>query len=221
MYALILIAIGLTIWAQFKVRGNFNRYAQVAASSGMSGAEAARMLLDRQGLYNVPVEPVRGVLSDHYDPIHRVVRLSEPVYYERSISAVSVACHEVGHAIQHARSYPMLVLRHRMFPVVNIASGVAPLFLLGGFFLQASGLLLLGVILFAAAVLFQLVTLPVEFDASARAKKLMLAEGFIRREEEHGVSKVLGAAAFTYVAATLVAVLELVNFVTLFLNNDD
>jgi len=213
---LIFLAFGLALWAQFRVKGTYNKWSQVEASSGLTGYEAARRLLDRHGLFDVPVEPVQGQLTDHYDPIKRVVRLSESVFYERSIAAVSVACHEVGHAIQHAQRYPMLVLRHRMFPVVNLASGIAPFLFLVGILLQAANLILLGIIFFAAAVAFQLVTLPVEFNASSRARKLMTAEGFITRAEEAGVAKVLNAAALTYVAATLVAVLELLRFVWIF-----
>jgi Zn-dependent membrane protease YugP len=216
---LILIAFGLSLWAQFRVKGTFNRWAEVRAASGMTGYEAARRLLDLNGLHDVPVEPVPGALTDHYDPIKRVVRLSEPVYYENSIAAISVACHEVGHAIQHKVHYPMLVLRHRMFPVVNFASGVAPFLLLMGILFQAAILFGLGILFFSAAVAFQLVTLPVEFNASSRARQLMVAEGFITNEEERGVSKVLNAAALTYVAAALIAVLELLKYIWLFSQN--
>lgn len=216
LYVLIAVAFGLSVWAQFKVQGNFKRWEEVHASSGMTGAQAARTLLDRQGLYDVPVEPIEGRLTDHYDPIARVVRLSEPVYYGTSISSLSVGCHEVGHAIQHKVHYPMLVLRHRMFPVVNFASGVAPLLLIAGFLFHALNLVGLGIIFFSAAVAFQLVTLPVEFNASSRAKALMVSEGFIRNEEERGVNKVLGAAALTYVAAALLSLLELIRYILMF-----
>ncbi|KQX47034.1 zinc metallopeptidase [Paenibacillus sp. Root444D2] len=221
---LIIIAFGLSLWASFRVRGTFNKWSQVPIYSGMTGAQASRRMLDANGLYDVPVEAVPGTLSDHYDPIARVVRLSEPVYYESSISAVAVACHEVGHAIQHQVHYPMLVARHRMFPVVNFASGVAPLLILAGFFFQQIPWLLgLGIIFFAAAVAFQLVTLPVEFNASSRARDLMIAEGFISNEEERGVAKVLNAAALTYVAAALISVLELLKYIMIFngRNSDD
>lgn len=221
---LIIIAFGLSLWASFRVRGTFNKWSEVPIYSGMTGAQAARRMLDANGLYDVPVEAVPGTLSDHYDPIARVVRLSEPVYYQSSISAVAVACHEVGHAIQHQVHYPMLVARHRMFPVVNFASGVAPLLILAGFFFQQIPWLLgLGIIFFAAAVAFQLVTLPVEFNASSRARDLMIAEGFISNEEERGVAKVLNAAALTYVAAALISVLELLKYIMIFngRNNDD
>ncbi|BFH69932.1 MAG: zinc metallopeptidase [Paenibacillus dendritiformis] len=216
---LIFIALGISIWAQFRVKGTFNRFTQVQASSGMTGYEAARRMLDANGLHDVPIEPVQGALTDHYDPIHRVVRLSEPVYYESSISAISVACHEVGHAIQHQQSYPMLVLRHRMFPLVNLTSGAAPFLIIAGLLFQWSNLLLVGILFFSAAVLFQLVTLPVEFNASNRARELMVSEGFITNEEERGVAKVLNAAALTYVAAALISLLELLKFIMIFANN--
>jgi len=220
---LILIAFAVSIWAQFRVRGTFNRWSKVPVASGMTGYDAARRMLDANGLHNIPIEPVRGALSDHYDPVHRVVRLSEPVYYERSISAISVACHEVGHAIQHQQRYPMLTLRHRMFPVVNFASGLAPFLLIAGFLFQATGLIGIGIIFFAAAVAFQLVTLPVEFNASSRARDLMVAEGFIHNEEERGVAKVLNAAALTYVAAALISLLQLIKYILIFTssNNND
>lgn len=218
---LIIIAFGISVWAQFRVKGTFQRWAQIANSSGLTGYEAARRMLDANGLYDVPVEPVKGTLTDHYDPLQRVVRLSEPVYYERSIAALSVACHEVGHAIQHKVHYPMLVLRHRMFPLVNLTSGVAPFLLLAGIFFAATNLLLLGIIFFSAAVAFQLVTLPVEFNASNRARAEMIAEGFITNDEEKGVAKVLNAAALTYVAAALISLLELLKFIMIFTNRQE
>jgi Zn-dependent membrane protease YugP len=218
---LILIAFGLSIWASFRVRGTFNRWAEVPNLSGMTGAEAARRLLDINGLYDIPIELVPGTLSDHYDPIHKVVRLSEPVFHGRSIAALSVACHEIGHAIQHKVHYPMLVARHRIFPVVNFSSGVAPFLLIAGFLLGittilGSKLALLGIIFFSVAVLFQLITLPVEFNASNRAREAMLSHGFINNEEERGVAKVLNAAALTYVAAALISLLQLLKFVMIF-----
>lgn len=218
---LILIAFALSIWAQFRVKGTFNKWAKVQSMNGMTGYEAARRMLDANGLHDVPIEPVRGTLSDHYDPIHRVVRLSEPVYYENSISALSVACHEVGHAIQHKEHYPMLVLRHRIFPVVNIASGIAPFLLIAGFLFSSLNLIGLGIIFFSAAVAFQLITLPVEFNASNRARDIMVAEGFIANNEERGVAKVLNAAALTYVAAALISLLELLKYIMIFTSNRD
>ncbi|MCR2803244.1 zinc metallopeptidase [Paenibacillus soyae] len=216
MYILIIAAFLLTIWAQFRVKGTFKKWTHVAASSGLTGYQAARRMLDSNGLHDVPIEAVRGSLTDHYDPIHRVVRLSEPVYYERSISAVSVACHEVGHAIQHSVSYPFLVARHRIFPLVNIASGIAPFLLLAGFLMNQFNLIGIGIIFFSVAVLFQLITLPVEFNASNRARALMVSGGMITPDEERGVAKVLNAAALTYVAAALLSLLELIRYILIF-----
>ncbi|HEX7058013.1 MAG TPA: zinc metallopeptidase [Bacilli bacterium] len=218
---LILVGIAISMWASFRVRGTFNKWSEVRVSSGMTGAEAARRMLDANGLYDVPVKPVPGSLSDHYDPIKRVVNLSEPVYGESSISAISVACHEVGHAIQHKVHYPALVLRHRMVPVANLASGAAPFLILGGVLLRFADLIGIGILLFSAAVAFQLVTLPVEFNASSRARKIMVQQGFVTTQEEKGAGKVLNAAALTYVAATLVALMELLRFVMIFLDRRD
>jgi len=220
MLILIMLAFGLSVWAQFRVKGTFNRWSDVPNQRGMTGYDAARHMLDTNGLHDVPIEPVRGALSDHYDPINRVVRLSEPVYYENSISAISVACHEVGHAIQHKESYPMLALRHRIFPIVNFASGLAPFLLLGGFIFNAFNLIGLGIIFFSVTVAFQLITLPVEFNASNRAREIMVSEGYIRNEEEKGVAKVLNAAALTYVAAALISLLELIRYIGIFNNRD-
>ncbi len=198
----------LTLWAQAKVRGNYSKWSKVPARSGLTGAEVARRILDQNGLYNVAVEPVRGMLTDHYDPVSRVVRLSEGVYSSSSIAAISVAAHECGHAIQHKEAY---------------ASGLAPFLLMAGIFFKMTGMLLLGLIFFSVAVLFHLVTLPVEFNASSRAKTIMVREGFINgASEERGVRKVLGAAALTYVAGAVVALVELLQYVALFfLQQDD
>jgi len=217
----IFIAFGISLWAQFRVKGTFNKWSEEVVTSGITGYEAARRLLDAKGLYDVPIEAVPGSLTDHYDPIARAVRLSEPVYYERSVSAISVACHEVGHAIQHKVRHPMLVMRHRMFPVVRLTSGIAPILLLVGLLLSSLNLIGIGIIFFSAAVLFQLVTLPVEFNASNRARSLMVSEGFITNEEELGVSKVLNAAALTYVAAALISMLELIKYIMIFFSNSD
>ncbi|REK77469.1 zinc metallopeptidase [Paenibacillus paeoniae] len=219
MIILIIAAFALTVWAQFRVKGTFKKWAQVPANSGLTGYQAARRMLDNNGLHDVPIEPVQGALTDHYDPIHRVVRLSEPVYYENSISAISVACHEVGHAIQHSVSYPFLVARHKIFPVVNFASGIAPFLLLAGFLFSQFSLIGIGIIFFSVAVVFQLITLPVEFNASSRARDLMISEGFITNDEESGVAKVLNSAALTYVAAALLSLLELIRYILIFTQN--
>jgi len=220
MFVLIIIAFLLSLWAQFRVKSTFNRWSDVKNLNGMTGYDAARHMLDSNGLHDVPIEPVRGALSDHYDPINRVVRLSEPVYYENSISAVSVACHEVGHAIQHKESYPMLALRHRIFPIVNFASGLAPFLLIAGIIFNAMNLVGIGIIFFSVTVAFQLITLPVEFNASNRAREIMVSEGYIRNEEERGVAKVLNAAALTYVAAALISLLELIRYIGIFNSRD-
>ncbi|MBA4494002.1 zinc metallopeptidase [Paenactinomyces guangxiensis] len=217
LFVVSLLAFGLTIWAQLKVRGSFNRWSNQAAYSGLTGAEVARYILDRNGLSHVPVEWARGELTDHYDPVHRVVRLSDRVYHGHSIAAVSVAAHECGHALQHKESYGALVLRHRMFPLANFTSGIAPFLLLGGLLFHMTGLLALGILFFAVAVGFQLVTLPVEFNASSRARQILVRDGLIRNNEEYGVKKVLNAAALTYVASALYAVVELLRFIFVFL----
>ncbi|MDR0136195.1 zinc metallopeptidase [Metabacillus idriensis] len=216
-------AFGLALWAQFKVKSNFKKWSEVQASSGMTGEEVARQMLDNNGLHHVPVEPVRGTLTDHYDPTKKVVRLSEPVYYGKSIASISVASHEVGHAIQHKESYGALTLRHKMFPVVNISSGIAPFLLIGGMLFGSLNLVGLGIIFFSAAVAFQLITLPVEFNASTRAINQIISDGIIRNEEERGVKKVLGAAALTYVAGALMALFELIKFSMIFMqgNNEE
>ena len=218
---LILVAMFISLWAQSKVKGNFNKWSKVQASCGLTGAQAARKVLDEHGLYDVPIEMVPGQLSDHYDPVARVVRLSESVYYGKSIASLSVAIHEIGHAIQHANNYGFLVLRHRMFPLVNFTSGIAPMLLVSGFLFNATSMIGLGILFFSAVVAFQCVTLPVEFNASSRARTIMINSGLIRNEEERGVKKVLGAAALTYVASALMAVLELVKYIMIFRSNED
>lgn len=213
---LILIAFGIAMWAQVKVKGNFNKYSKVNSHAGLTGYEVARRILDQNGLSHIPIERIDGVLSDHYDPIAKVVRLSDAVYSSSSIASISVAAHEVGHAIQHKESYGFLSLRHRIFPVASISSSLSPFLLLIGIILQATSLIGVGIALFSAAVFFQLITLPVEFNASSRAKKIMLSNGFVTSEESVGVNKVLGAAALTYVAAALISLLELLKFVMIF-----
>lgn len=217
----IFIALGISIWAQFRVKGNFNKWAEVSTKTRMSGAEVARKILDDNGLHDVSIEVVPGKLSDHYDPMNRVIRLSEEVYYGCSIASVSVASHEVGHAIQHQQSYKALVVRHKIFPLANLASGIAPFMFLGGMLLQQLSLIGVGTLFFSAAVAFQLITLPVEFDASKRASNLMLSQGILYSDEERGVKKVLNAAALTYVAATLMAVFELAKFVMIFFQGQE
>lgn len=211
-------ALALALYAQYKVRSAYSRYSQVASSSQMTGAQVARQILDDHGLFNIGVEPVKGKLSDHYDPQAKVVRLSEENYYGHSLAATAIAAHEVGHALQDAEDYAFLRFRHSLVPVANFGTMAAfPLIIAGLFFGSfGSSLLLLGIILFSAAVLFQVITLPVEFNASSRAMQQVVSAGIIRNEEERSTRKVLDAAALTYVAAALTAVLELLRLVYFF-----
>lgn len=196
----------LGMWAQSKVKGTFNKFSTVATRRGLTGAEVARQLLDAYGLQHVRVEPVGGQLSDHYDPGNKVLRLSEPVYSVRSIAAAGVAAHEMGHALQDADGYAMLRLRSGMVPSVKIGGMIGPLMFMAGAMLRLQPLMIIGLILFAATAIFALVTLPVEFDASSRAKKLLLNEGIMGADELRGVDEVLDAAAWTYVAAAIQAI---------------
>jgi len=195
------------------LRKTFATHANIAVQSGMSGADVARTILDRNGLGAVPVEPSPGgPLSDHYDPRKRAVFLSEPVYHGRSIAAAAVGAHEVGHAIQHAKAYKPMEIRSAIFPAVSFASQAWIFLLLGGLFLQISGLYWAAVALYAVVVLFQVVTLPVEFDASRRAGAQLESLGLVTASEKDGVGKVLTAAAMTYVAGALAALSQLIYF---------
>lgn len=212
-FLLILI---LPIYAQWKVKSTYKKYSQVRSTSGKTGEQVAREILDANGLYDVRVVPTQGYLADHYNPATKTVALSEDNYYSSSVSGTAVAAHEVGHAIQHAESYSMLTLRSKLVPVANISSNASWIFILIGVLATSSNMLLLGIILMAAGVVFQLVTLPVEFDASSRAMKQIDAMGIINNEEYPQARRVLNAAAMTYVAAAAVAVLELVRLVLMY-----
>ncbi|MDQ0244026.1 Zn-dependent membrane protease YugP [Bacillus fengqiuensis] len=214
LYFILLIIV--PIWAQMKVRSAYKKYSRVANSTGVTGAEAARRILDENGLYHVQVEPVGGFLSDHYDPRSKTVRLSQENYYGHSVAGAAVAAHEVGHAIQDDQGYAFLRFRHALVPVANFGSNLSWIFIMIGIFAQLSNMLLLGIVFMAAAVLFQVVTLPVEFNASSRAMDQLVSTGMIRNEEERRARKVLNAAALTYVAAAAVAVLELVRLVLIY-----
>jgi len=203
--------LALTIWASIKVKTTFRRYNKVPVASGCSGKEAAEMLLRRRGVY-IPVEEHPGSLSDHYDPRVRALRLSPEVYHGRTVGAVAVAAHEVGHALQHASKYRPLEIRQSLAPAAGFASSVSWLILFGGVLLGMAGLIQVGVALFSIVVLFQLVTLPVELNASRRAKALAWESGLVAAGERRGVSKVLSAAAMTYLAAALTSVLTLVYY---------
>ncbi|TSB47173.1 zinc metallopeptidase [Alkalicoccobacillus porphyridii] len=218
-FALLLI---IPIIASGQVKKAYNKYSKIRNSSDMTGAEVARKILDDNGLYDVGVEEVKGQLSDHYDPRSKTVRLSTDNYHKPSIAGAAIAAHEVGHAIQDAESYSFLAFRSALVPVASFGSNASFFFIIAGLLFQASGLLLVGIVFMAAAVLFQLVTLPVEFNASNRAMGQMVSSGIIRNNEERESKKVLNAAAMTYVAGALVALLELARFVFMFIGmNDD
>jgi uncharacterized protein len=203
----------LGIYAQFKLRGAYNHYLQIPTTSGLSGGEVAREILDSAGLQVVPVEVTPGQLTDHYDPAHKTLVLSEENYYGRSVAAAGVAAHEAGHALQHKAAYFPMHLRTTIVPAVNFASAGAMWAAAIGFMLQAPRLVLIGIIGFSIMTLFHLVTLPVEFDASSRAKKQLQSLGLVRDPEEaRGVNKVLNAAAMTYVAALITSLLTLLYY---------
>jgi len=220
---LLIPAIILTIFAQSKVSGAYRRYSQTRTSSGRTGAEIARMLLHENGLYDVGVEQVAGDLTDHYDPRAQVVRLSSGVYNSTSIAAIAVAAHETGHAVQHADGYVPLKIRTAFVPAASFGSQAGPFLILLGFFLPSfSFLLTLGIYAFAFAVLFQIVTLPVEYNASRRALAFLEGNGIVYgAEETKGARSMLSAAALTYVAAALTAILTLLRFVWIAQRRDD
>lgn len=210
------IIILIPIWAQSQVRGAFSKYSRVPSSMGRKGAEIAREILNSNGLYHVGIEEARGFLSDHYDPKTKTVRLSSENYHGHSLAAAAVASHECGHAIQDKEGYAFLRFRHALVPVANIGSNFAWILIMVGILIHLSGALLLGIIFMAAAVLFQVITLPVELNASNRAMDQIVSLGLIRSNEERETRKVLNAAALTYVAAAAVAVLELIRLILIF-----
>jgi Zn-dependent membrane protease YugP len=202
----------LSMWASFKVKTTFRHYGQVRPRSGLSGAEAARELLRQHGVADVRVEPIEGFLSDHYDPQARVLRLSPDVYSGCSLAALGVAAHEAGHALQHAADYKPLSFRSLVVKPAMFGSQLGMYAVFAGLMLHATGFVWVGVIMFSAFVLFTLVTLPVEFDASRRAVAVLADSGMIAPDEVDGTRKVLSAAALTYVAAAITAVLQLLYF---------
>lgn len=203
----------LSLYAQFKVKSAFSKYSQVQTMRKISGKEAAALLLRSNSISDVSIQRIGGSLSDHYDPSHKVLRLSEPVYDKTSIAAVGVAAHETGHAIQDKEKYAPLVLRSTLVPVANIGSSAGPYLALAGIIFRMNLLLKIGIILFACAVLFYLVTLPVEIDASRRALKVLEHNAVLSQEELKGAKKVLSAAALTYVASALTAMANLLRLI--------
>jgi len=205
-------ALLLSLWASFRTKAAFNKYSRVRASRGLTGAQAARVMLDGAGIHDVQILLTQGMLTDHYNPASKTLNLSEAVYASSSIAAVGVACHEAGHAIQHAEGYKPLWLRSALVPTANIGSSVGYLVMFFGLFLHAANMVLLGATLFSAVLLFQIVTLPVELDASARAKRLAFSNGIVLEQERTGMSRVLNAAALTYVAAAVSTLMTLLYF---------
>lgn len=205
----------LSLWAQFKVKSTFSKYNRYPTRQGITGAQAARTILDMNGLYDVAVERVSGNLTDHFDPKTKVVRLSDATYGNATAGAVGVAAHECGHAIQYSVGYVPIRIRTSIVPVCNIGSSLSIPLIFLGFILSFSSLVYLGIALFSLVVLFQLVTLPVEFNASSRAIKTLDASNMVTADESKGVRKVLSAAALTYVAALLTSILQLLYYLTL------
>lgn len=224
-WIILIPAMLLAVWAQMRVKSSFNRYSKVRNHRNITGAEAARRVLDSNGLTDVGIRQISGSLTDNYDPRRKVLSLSQSVYGHTSVAAVSVACHEAGHAIQHSRSYAPLKIRNAVVPVVNFASSFTWILLIAGLGLLAAGsyemsgignlLFNIGVITFAAVVFFHLITLPVEFDASRRAIQQMENLGIVDMEEKQGAKRVLRAAALTYVAALAVAVANLIRILAI------
>jgi len=203
---LIIIPLAIGLYAQVKVSSAFRRYKSVAASSGITGAQAAREILHAENIHDVEVREINGMLGDHYDPTHKRLCLSSDVYHTPSIAALGIAAHEAGHAIQHARAYAPLKWRMSIVPVTQVASQILPIVILGGILFEQMGLITLGILCYAILAIFQLITLPVEFDASRRAKDVLLRMGMVNAGgESAGVNAVLGAAALTYVAAFIAA----------------
>lgn len=207
-------ALLISVWAQIKVKSTFNKYSRMGVSCGMTGAAASRLIQQANGIHT-GLESVAGRLSDHFDPRSNTIRLSSAVYGQASVAAVGVAAHETGHALQHAYGYAPVKLRTAMVPVTNFASGLSPVLILLGILLSMDSFAYLGIALFSIATLFQLVTLPVEFNASRRAVVALEQSGQFTRDEIQGVKKVLTAAALTYVAALFVSLMTLLRYILL------
>lgn len=214
-YLILIPGMILMFWAQQRVKATYEKYADMRSSLGMTGAQVAKTILQRMGIYDVTVEQVAGELTDHYDPSAKAVRLSESVYASSSLAAAAIAAHECGHVLQDVRGYQFMNIRASLVPVANIGANFGPLMVMAGLFLTSLGSLSvvfinIGIALFASAILFHIVTLPVEFDASSRALKLIDELGILQGEENLGARKVLNAAAWTYVATAIYAALQLV-----------
>ncbi|ABS61054.1 zinc metallopeptidase [Fervidobacterium nodosum] len=219
-FILLIPALLLALWAQIMVQSNFSKYSNVRSRIGMTGSELARFILDSAGLYDVRIESIPGTLTDHYDPRTKVVRLSQSTYNSYSVAALGVVAHEIGHAIQHANHYVPLVVRNAIAPVASFSSNLAWIFFIIGIFTGAMGLAQFGILLFLAVVLFSIITLPVEFNASSRALKILERNLLMSKDELKGVKAVLSAAAMTYVADTLMAIMQLIRMLLIARNRD-
>jgi uncharacterized protein len=211
-FVFILPALALSLWASWRTRCAFKKYSRVRTARGLTGAQAAQEMLRAGGVFDVQVVPTRGFLSDHYNPANKTLALSEATYASNSVAAVGVACHEAGHALQHARDYKPLYLRSALVPTANIGSSMGYIVMLGGLLFHSANVIYFGALLFAAVLLFQIVTLPVEFDATARAKRLAVENGIVLPQEREGMDKVLNAAAMTYVAAVVSTLMTLLYY---------
>ncbi|BCK85799.1 zinc metallopeptidase [Pusillibacter faecalis] len=221
IYVILLIPVLLlSVWAQAQVSGSFRRYSRVANRRHLTGAQAAEAVLRSHGIYDVPVRSCRGNLTDHYDPRDNTIYLSENVYAASTVAAVGVACHEAGHAVQYAVGYGPIKVRSAIIPVTQFGSRFSFVLLLIGLLLYSQPLFLVGILLFSLTTVFQLVTLPVEFNASHRALETIEGQGLLDGEELDGAKKVLRAAAMTYVAALLMSALQLLRYVLIFLGRD-
>ncbi len=219
-YFLVLIGAVLCIFAQLRVSSTYNKFSKVRSRTGMTGAEAAQRILQMSGIYDVRIEHIRGSLTDHYDPTHKVLRLSDTVYGSDSVAAIGVAAHECGHAVQHNTGYAPLQIRSKLVPAANIGSKAGiPLIILGAVLGMNPVLIQIGIWVFALAVLFQVVTLPVEFNASGRALAMLGDYGMLANDEVRSCKKVLSAAALTYVAAAASAILQLLRLILMFGGN--
>ena len=218
---LIIPAIIISFIAQAKVSSTFSKYSRVSSMRGMTASEVARKILDMNGLTNVAIEHIKGNLTDHYDPKSKILRLSDTVFSSNSVAALGVAAHECGHAIQHAYGYVPLKLRNSVFPVVSFSSSAAVPIIILGFLINTPVIINLGIILFSAVVLFQIITLPVEFNASSRALNILEKSYFLEETEIKSAKKVLSAAALTYVASALMSIMQLLRLVILSNNRRD
>lgn len=219
-YILIVIGVLLSLIASGKVKSTFSKYSRVRSASGMTGAEVAQRILSYAGIRDVSVTHVSGQLNDHYNPKTKVIALSDPVYGSNSVSAIAVAAHECGHVIQHANAYAPLTIRTALVPIANFGSGASWFVIIAGIIFSMQPLIIMGIVLFSLAVLFQVVTLPVEFNASRRALRILQDTGILGTSEGRSAGKVLRAAALTYVAAAAASILQLLRLILLFGRNN-